>query len=88
MVGESWVGTLERLARSGVSAADSKKCKEIAEYLKFRYATISDFDVAQLRHAYTHLVNGTVTNQKEFARGLLGPVIEKLERSRQNENSL
>jgi hypothetical protein len=37
------------------------------------------FHTAQLRHAYTHLINGRVSNQEEFARGLIAPVIRALE---------
>ena len=36
--------------------------------------------IAQLRHAYTHLVAGKVADQPRFAKGLLGPQIERLER--------
>lgn len=36
--------------------------------------------ISQLRQAYALLNAETVTKQKEFARGLLGPQIEKLER--------
>jgi hypothetical protein len=35
---------------------------------------------AQLRHAYQQLIRGDVKNQVAFARGLLGPQIERLER--------
>lgn len=34
---------------------------------------------AELRHAYSHAVNGRIGNQLAFGRGLLGPQIEKLE---------
>lgn len=36
--------------------------------------------IAKLRHAYQQLVRGDVKNQDAFARGLLGPAIEELER--------
>jgi hypothetical protein len=36
--------------------------------------------VAQLRHAYAQLNAGTVLNQPEFARGLIAPQIEKIEK--------
>lgn len=36
--------------------------------------------IAQLRHAYTHLVAGRVSDQPQFAKGLIGPQIERLER--------
>lgn len=38
------------------------------------------FQIAQLRHAYYHLKNGTVKDQARVADGLLAPVIEALER--------
>lgn len=38
-----------------------------------------DFEIAQLRHAYSHLVAERVKNQREFAEGLIAPVIEWLE---------
>lgn len=41
---------------------------------------ISEFDLAQLRHLYTHLMRGT-DNQKSMANGLLAPVIRNVERS-------
>ncbi len=34
---------------------------------------------AQLRHAYSHLVNGRVTDLRAFADGLLAPQIRRLE---------
>lgn len=37
------------------------------------------FDVARLRHAYEHLAAGRVVNQKEFADGLIAPVIRRME---------
>lgn len=41
-----------------------------------------DFQIAQLRHLYAQMVHGLVTtkNVASAARGLLGPVIESLER--------
>ena len=36
--------------------------------------------VAQLRHAYAQLIQGSVKNQHAFARGLIGPQIERLEK--------
>ena len=38
------------------------------------------YDLAQLRHAYKQLVAGTVVDQKQFANGLLAPVIQNMER--------
>lgn len=35
--------------------------------------------IAQLRHAYRQLVAGAVVDQKQFADGLLGPQIKRLE---------
>lgn len=35
--------------------------------------------IAQLRHAYSHLAAGRVTDQREFADGLLAPQIQRLE---------
>jgi hypothetical protein len=35
--------------------------------------------LGQLRHAYAHLVNGTVGDQRAFANGLIAPQIERLE---------
>lgn len=37
------------------------------------------FAVAQLRHAYTHLHAERVLHQREFAEGLIAPVIRHLE---------
>lgn len=37
-------------------------------------------ELAQLRHAYSHLKAGRVTKQAVFADGLIAPVIESLER--------
>lgn len=39
-----------------------------------------EFALAQLRHGYQQLLESAVRDQPEFARGLLGPVIERLER--------
>ncbi len=36
--------------------------------------------VAQLRHAYKQLNDGTVINQQEFASGLIAPQIERIEK--------
>jgi hypothetical protein len=36
--------------------------------------------LAQLRHAYQQLIAGSVRNQQQFAKCLVGPQIEKLER--------
>jgi hypothetical protein len=36
--------------------------------------------IAQLRHAYMHLVGGTVKDQRQLAEGLIAPQIAKLER--------
>lgn len=38
------------------------------------------FATAQLRAAYTALMEGRVTDQKQFAEGLIAPQIERLER--------
>lgn len=38
--------------------------------------------IAQLRHAYGHLRDGSVVSQEEFARGLLAPQIRALEQLR------
>jgi hypothetical protein len=37
------------------------------------------FHVAQLRHAYSHLMAERVTDQRQFADGLIAPVIAYLE---------
>jgi hypothetical protein len=37
------------------------------------------FHAAQLRHAYEHLVNQGVWNEREFADGLIAPTIRYLE---------
>lgn len=37
-------------------------------------------ELAQLRHAYSHLKAGRVTKQAVFADGLIAPVIQSLER--------
>lgn len=36
--------------------------------------------LAQLRHAYSHLVTGSVIDQKQFAELLLAPAIEHFEK--------
>jgi hypothetical protein len=41
-----------------------------------------DFSIAQLRHAYTHLMAGRAARQEEFGRGLIAPEIRRLERVR------
>lgn len=38
-----------------------------------------EYAIAQLRHAYSHLAKGTVTNQKLFAEGLIAPALRVLE---------
>jgi hypothetical protein len=38
--------------------------------------------IAQLRHAYSHLVNCRVDTLDEFGRGLIAPQIRKLEKLR------
>lgn len=38
-----------------------------------------EFHLAQLRHAYSHLMAERVRNQREFADGLIAPVIRYLE---------
>jgi len=40
------------------------------------------FHIAQLRHAYSHLMAERVTDQRQFAEGLIAPAIEALEQSR------
>ncbi|AXP07728.1 hypothetical protein SmphiM6_37 [Sinorhizobium phage phiM6] len=37
-------------------------------------------EIAQLRHLYTHLINGTFKDSRQLAEGLLSPVIKKLEK--------
>jgi hypothetical protein len=37
------------------------------------------FTIAQLRHAYSNLVCGQVSNYKTFANGLIAPSIRSLE---------
>lgn len=39
----------------------------------------NEFDIARLRHAYEHLAAGRVVNQREFADGLIAPVIRRME---------
>ena len=39
--------------------------------------------IAQLRHAYKQIVNGEVRDWQSFAKGLLAPQIERLERFHQ-----
>jgi hypothetical protein len=46
------------------------------------------FYLAQLRHAYAHLVDGGVGRQKEFADGLISPAIRWLESMCPPENSV
>jgi hypothetical protein len=38
------------------------------------------FEIAQLRHAYEQLAKGSVKDQRQFAEGLIAPVIRSLER--------
>jgi hypothetical protein len=38
-----------------------------------------EYHVAQLRHAYAQLAAGMVKDQKQFADGLIAPVIRALE---------
>jgi hypothetical protein len=42
-----------------------------------------DFALAQLRHAYTQLMHGAVLDQPQFAMGLIGPQIVRLEKLRE-----
>ena len=42
---------------------------------------VSEFDLAQLRHLYQHMMRGT-DNQKSLANGLLAPVIRNIERQK------
>lgn len=37
--------------------------------------------IADLRHAYGHMINGRVNDVEALARGLIGPAIERLERA-------
>jgi hypothetical protein len=39
-----------------------------------------EFALAQLRHLYSHMVNGTFNNVESLANGLLSPEISRLER--------
>jgi hypothetical protein len=39
-----------------------------------------EYEIAQLRHAYTHLIAERVRLQREFADGLIAPAIRMLER--------
>lgn len=41
-----------------------------------------DFNIAQLRHAYSLLINGHVKDTCQFAVGLIGPVVRDLEAAR------
>jgi len=38
------------------------------------------YEIAQLRHAYAQLKAGHVTNHEMFAVGMIGPIIQDLER--------
>ena len=42
---------------------------------------MSEFDLAQLRHAYFLLGNGHVRNARQFANGLIAPIIRHAERN-------
>lgn len=44
--------------------------------------------LAQLRHAYKQLIEGVVKDQAQFAKGLIGPVIEHLEKTQQSVDSV
>ncbi len=43
------------------------------------------FEIAQLRHAYSQLRAGRVVDQRQFANGLLAPVIQRLETAAQEQ---
>lgn len=49
--------------------------------------TLDKFYLAQLRHLYEQMLNGKVTDTKQAAVGLLGPVIEHLELYFQNKKA-
>jgi len=38
------------------------------------------YEIAQLRHAYAQLKAGHVSDHEMFANGLIGPIIQDLER--------
>lgn len=46
---------------------------------------VRDFDLAQLRHAYAQLAAGTVKDQKQFADGLLAPLIRRIEAAQETK---
>lgn len=46
-----------------------------------------DYEIAQLRHLYKQMINGEVKDVKSAARGLLAPVIERLENMTNNKNT-
>lgn len=44
--------------------------------------------VAQLRHAYTHLINDSAGNLKDFAEGLISPAIQHFENLYENPGTV
>lgn len=47
-----------------------------------------DYAVAQLRHAYKLLISGHVKDSKQFAIGLIGPAIRRIEQYQGATNPL
>lgn len=46
-----------------------------------------DYATAQLRHAYKILLSGQVRDARQFAIGLIGPAIRRIEQHQTAENS-
>jgi len=46
-----------------------------------------DTKVTKLRHAYYNLIHGYVKDAREFADGLIAPVIRELEKENENRRS-
>lgn len=50
--------------------------------------TSLEFAIAQLRHAYKNALDGQIGDQRAFARGLLGPAIERVEEHKAAHDAL
>jgi len=78
---------VEGLDRYGLNWHDEMEPNSEGDYVLFSQSEANiaaeltmQVEIAQLRHLYTHLVNGTFKDVKELANGLLSTVIASLER--------
>lgn len=60
------------------SGKDLTLCWEAADRIEELEKAL-EYHVAQLRHAYAQLAAGMVKDQKQFADGLIAPVLRALE---------